>query len=122
MGSASECDCCDFLLFRVQPWLLPLPAGLRETVSTGLHLRAAAPQPLSGELGGPVLRPGLPPLQPCLPHLLQHRAYRLPVLPSSQSPGPHLLSAPEPGPAQVPTLQGAAGGCDTARGVDASGC
>lgn len=113
---------CHFLLSRVQPRLLPLPAGLRETVSTGLHLRSAAPQPLPGELGGPVLRPGLPALQPCLPNLLRHWADRLPVLSSSQSPGPHLLPAPEPGAAQVPAVQGAAGGHSTAGGADTIDC
>lgn len=87
----------------MQPWLLPLPAGLCEVVSARLHVGAAAPQPLSGELGRFVLRPGLPALQSCLSHLLWHRACRLPVLPSSQPSGLHLLFAPEPSPAKIPS-------------------
>lgn len=84
---------------RVQPRLLPLPPGLCEVVSARLHVRAAAPQPFSGKLGGLVLRPGLLALQPSLPHLHWHWTHRLPVLPTSQPPGPDLLFAPEPGPA-----------------------
>lgn len=100
---------------RVQPRLLPLPPGLCQVVSTGLHVGAAAPQPFPGELGGPVHRPSLPALQPSMPHLLWQRANRLPVLPSSQPPGPHLLPAPEPGPTQIPSRWGTPGWRSRAR-------
>lgn len=100
---------------RMQPRLLPLPPGLCEVVPSRLHLGPAASQPLPGELGGPVLRPSLPALQPRLPHLLRHRTHRLLVLPTSQPLSPHLLPAPEPGPEEISSTCGTPGWRSPAR-------
>jgi hypothetical protein len=103
-------------LSRVQPRLLPVPAGLCEALPPRLHLRPPAPQPVPGQLGGLVLRPVLPAMPPCLPHLFRPRAQRLPLLSPSQPPGPHRLPAPEPDPAQVPHWPRPPGRCGWTRG------
>lgn len=93
--------CLTFLGYRVQRWFVALSARLCEILSSGFHAWPAAPQSFSGELGGTVLGAGMPDLPSHMSDLLWAWRGRVPVLPTPQPPSGHVVSASEPGAAQI---------------------
>lgn len=90
-----------FSVSRMQHGLLAFPARLREVLPPRLHLRAAGPQLVFGQLGGALHRAGLPPLPPGMPDVLRAGRERMSLVPPAQSPGCHFLLAPKPGAAKI---------------------
>lgn len=59
-----------FPVCRVQCWFVALSTRLCEVLSSRFHTRTAAPQPLSGELGGAILSASVSGLPPCMSDVL----------------------------------------------------